>query len=286
MSNRKLAIVTGASRGLGLCLIRTLAKTFPGDIYLTCRNPTVGEKLRKDFHDEGFKNVKNYQLDMNSEEQIDRFLNQIRPNYKGIDLLIHNAGIFYEGKQYEISEDIIKTNFLSVVYFAEKSMHLLNENARIIHISSTTGNWVLGECSPEYMKQLRALKSFSDFRNFGVEYLKQIKDNAWKEDFDKHLYRDYAVSKCFLTMLSNFIDEKYKNVTSVAICPGYMNTDMSLNDESGIDPMISAKAVLDLYEKPTSEVGGKFYRLNELIDPFHEPFSRKVYEESQRNKGK
>lgn len=58
------------------------------------------------------------------------------------------------------------------------------------------------------------------------------------------------------------------------ICPWYMKTDMTRNDENGIDPMISARKVADLYEKSPLEIGGKFFRLGDLIDPFNDDFKR------------
>lgn len=52
---------------------------------------------------------------------------------------------------------------------------------------------------------------------------------------------------------------------------------MTGNDEVGIDPMVSAQSVVDICEKPESEIAGKFYRLDELVNPFKEDYKRTAY---------
>ena len=44
MSNKKVAIVTGGSKGIGFAVVKELPKTFDGDVYLTARNEIRGRR--------------------------------------------------------------------------------------------------------------------------------------------------------------------------------------------------------------------------------------------------
>lgn len=103
--------MTGASRGLGLCIVGILAKSFDGDLYLTCRNNNVGEKIKEEFNNEGLVNVKFHQLDVTCKESVEKFLDFISKNYEGIDLLIHNAGVLIVSKKKKNNLNILK-NYL------------------------------------------------------------------------------------------------------------------------------------------------------------------------------
>ena len=55
---KNLAIVTGANKGIGLATVKSLAKNFPGTVYLTSRNEERGiaaaKSLKNDFHNVKF----------------------------------------------------------------------------------------------------------------------------------------------------------------------------------------------------------------------------------------
>jgi NAD(P)-dependent dehydrogenase (short-subunit alcohol dehydrogenase family) len=88
----KIALVTGANKGLGLGAVRTLANDHGFHVILAARNPTLGEAAVAQLHKEGLKNVEFLQLDVSNKESIKAAAVAFKSKHQGIDLLINNAG--------------------------------------------------------------------------------------------------------------------------------------------------------------------------------------------------
>ena len=64
----KVAIVTGSNKGIGLAIVRGLAKTFEGDVYLTSRNEERGLEAVQKLKNQGI-HVLYHQLDISNESR-------------------------------------------------------------------------------------------------------------------------------------------------------------------------------------------------------------------------
>ena len=64
----KVAIVTGSNKGIGLAIVRGLAKTFDGDVYLTSRNEERGLEAVQKLKNQGI-HVLYHQLDISNESR-------------------------------------------------------------------------------------------------------------------------------------------------------------------------------------------------------------------------
>ena len=64
----KVAIVTGSNKGIGLAIVRGLAKTFEGDVYLTSRNEERGLEAVQKLENQGI-HVLYHQLDISNESR-------------------------------------------------------------------------------------------------------------------------------------------------------------------------------------------------------------------------
>jgi short-subunit dehydrogenase len=112
-------IVTGASSGIGLDLVRELLQH-------NCKIIAVARSIEKiDFHDE---RVTKFPCDISRPENIDQLFDFAIERFKTVDLFICNAGFAYYG---EISgpdwgeiEKIYQTNVFSAIYIAEKMKSL------------------------------------------------------------------------------------------------------------------------------------------------------------------
>lgn len=96
--SKKVAVVTGANKGIGLAIVQGLCKAgYAGDIILTARNEKLGQETLKKVKSEGHNNVLFHRLDIcdqSSAEELRKFLEK---NYGGLDVLINNAGIAFKG---------------------------------------------------------------------------------------------------------------------------------------------------------------------------------------------
>jgi carbonyl reductase 1 len=94
-NKKKVAVVTGSYRGIGLEIVKGLCKKFDGDVFVTARNAESGLKSVQELEKQGMT-AKFHQLDIENEESILNFANFIRENYGGIDILVNNAAIFFK----------------------------------------------------------------------------------------------------------------------------------------------------------------------------------------------
>lgn len=139
--NRKVAFVTGASRGIG----RAIAKKFAEagyDLFITCINSEdeinkYSEYLTEKYHISCTPLVG----DIADPNVVEGFFEQIND----IDVLVNNAGISYIGLLTDMSNEewdrIISTNLSSVFYCSKQAIpYMLSKKAgKIINISSVWG---------------------------------------------------------------------------------------------------------------------------------------------------
>jgi len=78
----KVAIVTGANKGIGLAIVRRMCKEFNGDVILTARNESNGRTAIAQLGGEGL-NPKFHQLDIDSHDSITALKQFIEKTYGG-----------------------------------------------------------------------------------------------------------------------------------------------------------------------------------------------------------
>ncbi len=148
MNDKKIALVTGATRGIGLAIAKELAKN--NYIVLgTGTSKASTDLLRNEFKDNNVDG-KVYLLDIKSQESISKLFDDISTDYSNTpDILVNNAGITNDNLLIRMDDeqwfDTIETNINSLYKISKiflKSM-IKKRNGRIICISSvvaSTGN--------------------------------------------------------------------------------------------------------------------------------------------------
>ncbi len=112
---RKNVVVTGASSGIGLEIVRLLLKE-------DCRVIAVARSIEKiNFNNE---NVIKYACDISHPENIDKLFDFVGKTFDKLDLFMCNAGFAYFGEikkpDWAEIEKIFRTNVFSSIYVAEK----------------------------------------------------------------------------------------------------------------------------------------------------------------------
>ena len=140
-TNHKIALVTGASRGIGLAIAEELARA-GYQLYLTCRQSgniltEVSDRLSATCH----VPCKAIVADMGRPEDVTRVFSQI----DDLTLLVNNAGISYVGLLHEMSVDawqeVMRVNLDSMFYCCRLAIPLMlrRHAGKIINISSVWG---------------------------------------------------------------------------------------------------------------------------------------------------
>lgn len=137
----KIAIVTGANKGLGFAIVKGLCEKYEGKVYLTSRDMKRGETACEDLRKLGLK-PSFHQLDVTDETSVSRFYSHIQN--EEIDILINNAGILFlkdakEPKTCQVEQTIF-VNFFSLVNFCESMLPLMKNGGKIVNISSSSGH--------------------------------------------------------------------------------------------------------------------------------------------------
>ncbi|KAB0361950.1 hypothetical protein FD754_006106 [Muntiacus muntjak] len=94
MSSIRVALVTGANKGLGFAITRDLCRRFPGDVVLTARDEARGRAAVQQLQAEGLS-PRFHQLDIDDLQSIRTVRDFLRKEYGGLDVLVNNAGIAF-----------------------------------------------------------------------------------------------------------------------------------------------------------------------------------------------
>ena len=136
----KVAIVTGASRGIG----REIAKTLAIKGYKVIANYNKSEKQAKELQKEN-PEIEIYKADVSKREEVKRMVKYVLEKYKKVDVLVNNAGI----DKYQLIDEVtdkdwkemIDTNLYSAFCMCQEVVPNMihNKNGCIINISSIWG---------------------------------------------------------------------------------------------------------------------------------------------------
>ena len=138
----KVAVVTGASRGLGQYFSRALARA-GADLVITSRHLDSLEPFRREIESLGRRAVP-LELDVRNYESIQRMAAAARAAYGKIDILVNNAGCNVRKPSLEVSWDdwnlVVDTNLRGGFFVAQAVARGMVERryGRIINIGSVT----------------------------------------------------------------------------------------------------------------------------------------------------
>ena len=141
----KVAIVTGAARGLGKQMALSLAEA-GADVCFCDLLEEQGRKTEKEIAALGVKSFFK-KVDVTKTAEIEPFVKEVVERFGGIDILINNVGIESEGCPIEEVDDdlwkkIIDVNMSSMFYVSRavgKEMIARGKGGSIINMSSISG---------------------------------------------------------------------------------------------------------------------------------------------------
>ncbi|MBN2347643.1 MAG: SDR family oxidoreductase [Bacteroidales bacterium] len=191
--NKKVALVTGANRGIGYEITRQLGEN-NFTVVLTSRNSEKGIEAQEKLLLSGL-DIKYHQLDVTNEYSINKIAEWIGKVFGVLDVLVNNAGVLIDRNpalQADIN-DIRKTmeiNVYGVLKLIQALVPVLEKSsdARIINISSDMG--CLSEMGPGFP--------------------------------------GYRLSKASLNALTVILSHEFmhKNISINAVNPGWVKSDM------------------------------------------------------------
>ena len=209
---KKIALVTGGNKGIGLEIVRNLAGA-GSTVLLGARNAERGQGAVRQLKRAGLDDVHFLEIDVTRQETIAAAAKQIESEYGRLDILMNNAGINLRGDglpgvaDVDAVQKVFDTNFFGALRVAQTMLLLLRKSAagRIVNISSGLGSLTFNS------------------------------DPAWTGREVKLI--GYNASKAALNMLTVHLAYEVRD-TKIKVNsanPGYTKTD--LNDNHGAQPV-------------------------------------------------
>ena len=147
MSRQKVALVTGANKGIGLETARQLAQS--GMLVLVgARDETKGEEAAAELRKESLQ-AEALLLDVGDSQSIRQAAAQVETKFGHLDVLVNNAAIMIDdhekkasGQELATWRKTFDTNFFGLIETTQAFLPLLrkSEDARIVNLSSILGS--------------------------------------------------------------------------------------------------------------------------------------------------
>lgn len=235
----RVALVTGANRGIGFETVRQLAEQNV-HVLLAARDRGKADDAAAMLQAQGLP-VEAITLDVNRQDSITAAANEVERRYDQLDILINNAAVFLDdmerppsGQSLNVWLDTFNTNLFGAVATTQAFLPLLRKSpdARIVNVSS----------------ELAALTLQDDL------------------DWEYANFRPtaYAVSKTALNAWTLHLAHELRD-TSIrvnAVCPGSVKTDMNAQGELSVDVGAKSAVTMALLDHDSH---GRFTRRGEML---------------------
>lgn len=231
-------LITGASRGLGLEYARQyMAEGW--DVIATARNPEGSPALKAlESSDSGL--LRPITMDVTDHARVEAVAGELAG--ESLDILLNNAGTYgpksaFEGMHYQSLE--------SMDYELWREMHEINVMAA----------FKVAVCFKPHLEAAANPLLVNMSSDMG-----SIANNSMG-----HAYA-YRSTKSALNMLTRGMAIEWKNITVIAMAPGWCRTDLG-GPEAPVDPVESVRMQRELFERLESSRSGEFInRFGENVD--------------------
>jgi NAD(P)-dependent dehydrogenase (short-subunit alcohol dehydrogenase family) len=188
---KKVALITGANKGIGLETARQLGK-LGITVLVGARDQAKGEAAVAELKKDGVDG-RAVKLDVDNSSDYAAVAKLIEKDYGRLDILINNAGIMLDGRKgnetTKTSQDILRktfnTNFFAVVGLTQALLPLLKKSVggRIVNLSSILGSNTLHATPGSFIYDAKTFAydaSKAALNSFTIHLAHELKDTKIK----------------------------------------------------------------------------------------------------------
>lgn len=191
MLTKKIALVTGANKGIGLETARQLAKKGM-TVLIGARDRRKGDEAVAEFRKDNLQ-AQVLEIDVSRSTSIQQAAAQVEKEFGHLDVLVNNAGIMIDDDEKKVSEQTLETwrktfdtNFFGLIETTQAFLPLLRKSdaGRIVNLSSILGSITLharpgspvydNKSAPAYSVSKAAVNAFT------VQLAHELKDTKIK----------------------------------------------------------------------------------------------------------
>jgi NAD(P)-dependent dehydrogenase (short-subunit alcohol dehydrogenase family) len=141
----RLALVTGATRGIGLAIARALAAE-GCNLVLTARDERVLGKIGREFTKKKLR-VLAHPCDVRDPHSVDALFRAIRREFRTLDILINNAGMAHaslpvEKLPFPVWKDVLATNLDGTFLVTQAALAVMKRGGTVVNNLSIAANRV------------------------------------------------------------------------------------------------------------------------------------------------
>lgn len=147
MTTKKVALITGANKGIGFEAAKQLA-ALDYFVFIGSRDKSKGLQAEEQLKSFGFADVASLEIDVTSTPSIEKAKEVLQSRVPQLDVLVNNAGIGGEMPQNASTislaniRAVYETNFFGVIQVTQHFLDLLkkSDEPRIVNVSSDLGS--------------------------------------------------------------------------------------------------------------------------------------------------
>jgi NAD(P)-dependent dehydrogenase (short-subunit alcohol dehydrogenase family) len=141
--SKKIAIITGAGRGIGESIAHAFADE-GADLILTARTRQQLERVADDIKAKN-RNAAAITCEVSSPTEVEKLASEVKEKFGRVDILVNNAGISRRSKLLDYDDDtwfeVIRVNLFGVYLCSKAFLPMIQQTGegRIINMASTAG---------------------------------------------------------------------------------------------------------------------------------------------------
>jgi NAD(P)-dependent dehydrogenase (short-subunit alcohol dehydrogenase family) len=146
----QVALITGATRGIGLAIARELAAE-SCHLMLTARDEKSLAKIGRELASPGI-NILAHPCDVRDPHSVDALFRAARRQFKRLDILINNAGIAHPNLPIEklplpVWRDVLETNLTGTFLVTQAALAIMKRGSTIVNNLSIAATRVFAGCA-------------------------------------------------------------------------------------------------------------------------------------------
>ncbi|KAL5710293.1 (+)-neomenthol dehydrogenase [Ranunculus cassubicifolius] len=297
--NKRVAVVTGANKGIGFEIVRRLVEEGV-TVILTARDEKRGKDAASSLSNPN-NNVFFHQLDVRDPNSVRSLAHFIKHHFGKLDILVNNAGAsgvivdvdglkalnidplaWLSGKATETVQGVIKqtyesaqvcldTNYYGCKRVTEALLPLLKlstSGARIVNVSSLRSE-LKRLPNEQTRKELGEVNTLTEEKVDGVveNFMRDLKQGKLEENGWPKMLPAYSISKTCLNAYTRVLAKNYPDMYVNCVHPGYVNTDINWNTGT-MTVAEGAKGPVMLALLPDGGPSGCYFDQTEMADFF------------------